>query len=256
MAKKKIIVGNWKMSPMTMKEARVTFSAIKKTASKLRNIQTVICPPFIYLSELKNTTNGSRCVIGAQDSFWNEEQANTGEVSPVMLSNLGLKYVILGHSERRELGETNELISKKISACLKEKFTIILCVGESQRDEHGEYTKFIKNELTSSLAGVKKKDIKNIIVAYEPIWAIGKKAKRTASPEDSLEVSILIKKILTDMFGKDIAMKVPILYGGSVNPDNAESFFSDGGADGLLVGRASLDAKKISEVLKISNSVK
>ncbi len=256
MVKKKIIIGNWKMAPFTTKEAKVIFGAIKKTASSLRNVQTVVCPPFIYINELKKMISGHRFVVGAQDSFWNEEQANTGEISPVMLKNLGVRYVILGHSERRAFGENDELVSKKVNACLKEGFTIVLCVGESQRDENGEYTKFIKNEITASLAGVKKKDIKNIVIAYEPIWAIGKKAKHAAGPEDSLEVSILIKKILTGMFGKDVAMKTPILYGGSVNPKNAESFLTDGGVDGLLIGRISLETKKFGEVLKISNSVK
>ncbi len=257
MANKKIIVGNWKMAPVTMKEAKVTLGAIKKTASNLRNVQTVVCPPFIYLSELKKTVSGNRCVLGAQDSFWgSSEKAHTGEISPEMLSMLGVKYVILGHSEKRAFGESNETVNKKVKECLKEDFKVVLCVGESERDEHGEYTKFIKDELAESLAKIGKKDLKNIIVAYEPIWAIGKKAKRAAQPEDSLEVSILIKKILADMFGKDIAMKVPILYGGSVNSDNTESFLVDGGADGLLVGRASLDAKKFSNILKISNSVK
>jgi triosephosphate isomerase len=256
MKKKKIIIGNWKMAPVVMKEAKSVFGAIKKTASGLRNVQTVICPPFIYINELKKMTGGHRCVVGAQNSFWSEEQASTGEVSPEMLKSVGAQYVILGHSERRAFGETDEVVNRKVGACIKSGLTVVLCVGESERDEHGEYTKFIKNELTASLAGVKKKDLKNIIVAYEPIWAIGKNAKRAASPEDAMEVSILIKKILSDTFGKDVAMKTPILYGGSANPNNAESFLTDGGADGLLVGRASLDAKKFSEMLKIANSVK
>lgn len=256
MRDKKIIIGNWKMAPVATKDAKATFGAIKKTASSLRNVQTVICPPYIYINELKKMTSGHRCVIGAQNSFWNEEQVNTGEVSPLMLKNIGIQYVILGHSERRAFGETNELINKKVKACLKNDLIVVLCVGEFERDEHGEYTRFIKNELMESLSGVKKKYLKNIIIAYEPIWAIGKKAKCSASAEDSLEVSILIKKILYDKFGKDAAINVPVLYGGSVNPKNTENFLLDGGVDGLLVGRASLDAKKFSEILKIANSLK
>ncbi len=257
MANKKIIIGNWKMAPSTMKEAKVVFGGIKKTASGLRNVQTVVCPPFLYLSELKKTINGHRSVLGAQDSFWeSSEKAHTGEVSPEMLSGLGVKYVILGHSEKRALGESNEIVNKKVVACLKEGIRVVLCVGESQQDEHGEYTKFIKNEITESLKKVQKKFLDNLIIAYEPIWAIGKSATRVASPEDALEVSILIKKVLADMFNKDVAMKVPILYGGSVNSDNAESFLFEGEMDGLLIGRVSLDAKKFSEILKIANSVK
>jgi len=200
---------------------------------------------------------GHRCVIGAQNSFWNSgEEARTGEVSPAMLRDIGAQYIILGHSERRALGETDEMVSKKINAALKEKLTVVLCVGESNRDEHGEYTKFIKNELKASLAEVSKKDLKNIIVAYEPIWAIGERATRAASPEDALEISILIRKILTDVFNTKEVMKVPILYGGSVSPKNAASFLTHGGADGLLVGRASLDTNKFSEILGSAENIK
>ena len=244
------------MAPLETKEAKVVFGGIKKTASALRNVQTVICPPNIYISELKKMTGGHRCVLGAQNSFWSEKQENTGEVSPRMLKNLGVRYVILGHSERRALGETDGLVSKKASVCLKEGLVVVLCVGESQRDEHGEYAKFIKDEITQSLKKVQKKFLNNLIIAYEPIWAIGKGALRAASPEDALEVSILIKKTLTEMFNKSTAMSVPVLYGGSVNPQNAESFLVEGEMDGLLVGRASLDADKFSEILKISNNIK
>ncbi len=256
MTNKKIIIGNWKMAPSTMKEAKVTFNSIKKIASKLPNAQTIICPPFVYLSELKKTVSGNRCVLGAQDSFWDsKEKAHTGEVSPEMLSGLGIKYVILGHSEKRALGESDEIVNKKVNECLKEGLIVVLCVGESQRDEHGEYTKFIKKEIIDSLKKIQKKYLNNLMIAYEPIWAIGKSATRVASPEDALEVSILIKKVLAGMFNKDIAMKVPILYGGSVNPDNSKSFLTDGEMDGLLVGRASLDANKFGKILKIANQL-
>jgi len=254
MAKKKIIIGNWKMAPITMKEAKATFSAIKKTASRLRNVQTVTCPPFVYLSDLKNMTSGHRCLVGAQDSFWNEQGAYTGEVSPAMLANLGIKYVILGHSERRALGESDFIVSKKVKACLKAGLIVVLCVGEEERDDNGEFIKFIKKEITESLKWVQKKDLKNIIVAYEPIWAIGKRAKRSASPEDALEMSILIKKVLADLFDKDLAVKVPILYGGSVNPQNSKTFLVQGEMDGLLVGRASLDSRAFIEILKGAES--
>jgi len=253
MAKKKIIIGNWKMAPIAIKEARATFSAIKKTASRLRNVKAVICSPFVYLSNLKSTT---RCLVGAQDSFWNEKGAYTGEVSPVMIANLGIKYVILGHSERRSLGESNFIVNKKLKACLKAGLIVILCVGEEERDENGEFTNFIKKEITESLRGIQKKALKNLIIAYEPIWAIGKSAVRAASAEDALEMSILIKKVLADLFGKDLAVKVPVLYGGSVNSQNSNSFLFQGEMDGLLVGRASLDAKTFSEILKNADSVK
>lgn len=253
MAKKKIVIGNWKMAPATLSEAKATFSAIKRTASGSRFVQAAVCPPFVYISDLKKMAGG-RCALGAQDSFWDsKEEAQTGEISPAMLKRAGARYVIVGHSERRALGETNEIVGKKVAACLKEGMTAVLCVGESERDEYGEYTKFIKEELIAALAGAQKKDLKKIIIAYEPIWAIGKYARRAASPEDALEISILIKKTLAGMFGEDVAMDVPILYGGSVDSNNAGSFLSVGGADGLLVGRASLDAKKFSEIIKAAD---
>jgi triosephosphate isomerase len=250
--KKKIIVGNWKMSPLSLKEARELFAGIKKTAQKLRNTDAVVCPPFVYIGELASRVSGKRLAVGAQDSFWKEEGAYTGEVSPLMLKSLNAKYVILGHSERRALGETDDDVSKKASAALAAGLTPIVCVGERTRDDHGEYLKRIEEQLRGSLARIQKKMLEQIIIAYEPVWAIGAHALRPASPEDVLEVSILIKKVLANMFDRESSQSVPILYGGSVDEKNCGSFMIEGGADGLLVGRASLSAKQFSEVLKIA----
>lgn len=242
------------MAPACMTDAKKTYSAIKKTASRLRNVQTLICPPFIYLNELKKNTSGHRCVVGAQDSFWESKgNAHTGEISPEMLSNLGLSYVILGHSEKRAQGDSNEIVNRKVVECFKKGFTVVLCVGEIKRDEHAEYAKFIEEEITQSLKNVQRKFLSNLIIAYEPIWAIGNSAIKSASPEDAFEVSILIKKILTGIFSKKIAMSVPVLYGGSVDVGNSKSFLVDGGVDGLLIGRASLSSDKFSKILEIAN---
>lgn len=257
MSNKKIIIGNWKMTPASVVEAKAIFTGIKNTASKLRNVQTIICPPFVYLSELKKISKGHRCVLGAQDSFYeSKEKAHTGEISPEMLANIGIEYVILGHSEKRASGDSSEIVNKKIIESLKNGATVVLCVGELERDEHGEYTKFITKEIEDSLNKVQKKFLDNLIIAYEPIWAIGSNAKRVASPEDAFEISILIKKVLTGIYNKKIAMEVPILYGGSVNPKNSNSFLVDGQMDGLLIGRASLDAEKFNEILTTANSSK
>lgn len=254
---KKIIIGNWKMAPNKMKEAKAMFTSVKKTASTLRGVSTILCPPFVYLSELRKLVGGHRCVIGAQNSSHSDEEAQTGEISSKMLKDVGVLYVIVGHSERRAMMETDEIISKKVRMCLKEGLKVVLCVGEKERDEHGEFTKFIIKQIEDSLLGVNKSLIKdNLIIAYEPLWAIGEKAKATPTPEDFLEVSILIKKTLADMFGRDIAMNTLVLYGGSVNPENAEGFLSDGEADGLLVGRASLYSIKFNKILEIANSIK
>lgn len=250
--KKKIVVGNWKMSPLSLKQAKEIFVGIKKTAQKLRNTDAVVCPPFVYVGELAGRVSGKRLAVGTQDSFWKEEGAYTGEVSPSMIKSLKARYVILGHSERRALGETNEDVSKKANAVLVAGLTPIICVGEQTRDDHGAYMKRIEEQLRGSLAGIHKKSLSDVIIAYEPVWAIGANALRPASPEDVLEVSILMKKILSNMFDRETAQAVPMLYGGSVDAKNCGSFMAEGAADGLLVGRASLDPKHFSEILKIA----
>jgi len=247
---KKIIVANWKMAPASFESAKKTFRAIKKTADKLHNVQTVVCPPVLYLRELGASVTGHRTVLGAQNAFWNEEEAHTGEHSPDMLVRVGAKYVILGHSERRALGESDVMIREKVRACLLSGLYVIACVGEKERDAHGGYTKFIANQVRQSLPKIKmgKQLLGNIIVAYEPLWAIGKKAKRAASVEDAVEATIFIKKTLVGIFGKD-AVNIPILYGGSVNDQNAGEFLEQESVNGLLVGRASLDPETFSRIL-------
>lgn len=240
------------MAPQTIDEAKKTFIGIKKTALTLRNVDTVICSPFLFIQELAGRTSGKRYLVGAQDAYWKEEGAYTGEISPVQLYLLGARYVILGHSERRAMGETDEMVAKKAEASLRAGLTVIICVGEQSRDQHGEYTKRIEEQIRQSLHGIQKKSLKNIILAYEPVWAIGAHAIRPASPEDVLEVSILIRKVLTNMFDRESSQIVPILYGGSVDAKNCGSFMNEGGADGLLVGRASLDSKQYALILKIA----
>lgn len=243
------------MFPADEKVAREKFVAIKKTAGTLRNVQTVICPPFVYASELKKLATGHRCAVGAQNAWYENEGAYTGEVSPAMIASTGLSYVILGHSERRALGETDDLINKKIVAVTKAKLIAVLCVGEHERDPDGEYLKHIAAQIKVALKGIQKKDLSNIVIAYEPIWAIGKHAIRVASPEDALEVSILIKKTLVGLYGNDGA-NVVILYGGSVDASNAWEFLIKSHVQGLLVGRASLDPKVFGEILKSADKIK
>lgn len=246
---KKLIVANWKMYPASLKDAKEKFSRIKKTASALRNVQTVVCPPFIFAGDLKKLVSGHRCVLGAQNSWIENEGAYTGEVSPAMLASVGLAYVILGHSERRALDEGDQLINKKVLAAVKAGLTVVLCVGEHERDPYGEYLKFIATQLKADLKGIQKKELSQIVVAYEPIWAIGKNALRAATVEDALEVSISIKKTLADLYSAT-ATDIRVLYGGSVDAKNAAGFLSGSGVSGLLVGRASLDASVFSEILK------
>jgi triosephosphate isomerase len=219
-------------------------------------VQSIICPPFIFLSELNELYSGHRIVLGAQDVFWEKGGAYTGEISPEEIKSVGAKYVILGHSERRALGETNEIVNEKVIASLKAGLNVILCIGESNRDSYALYLKFLREELESALLDVPKKELNNLIVAYEPIWAIGKRAKDAMSPHKMHEMSIFIKKILTETFDKKSASKVPVLYGGSVEPENAEGLLALGEIDGFLLGHASLDAGQFNEILRIASKLK
>lgn len=248
---KKIIVANWKMNPVSAKEAEGILNKVKKTIGKLKNMQMVICPPFIYFENLRKIINKTpNSFLGAQDSFWENEGAFTGEISPEMIKNFGGKYVILGHSERRRLGETDEIVNNKITACLKSGLIAVLCVGEKTRDEQGDYFIFLRDEIRNSLANIRKNFLKNIIIAYEPIWAIGKSESEAMRPSDIREMAIYIKKILSEIYGKESALLVPILYGGSVGGKNAGEIIKDGGVNGLLVGHQSLKPENFNEILK------
>ena len=252
---KKIIVANWKMNPVGLKEAKVLFDSAKKIANKLSSIETVICPPFIYLTELGYSM--SKLKIGAQDvSVFDFEGAHTGEVSAKMLKNLGVKYVIVGHSERRKLGETNETINKKIGVSLSLGLKVIFCIGEEKRDKDGKFAEFIETQISEGLKGLGNDLVKNLIIAYEPVWAISGNAKSKAdNPEEAFKVSVLIRKILMEFVGNEMARKIPILYGGSVNSENAGKFLKDGQMDGLLVGSKSLDKEEFKKILEIANSI-
>jgi len=250
---KKTVIANWKMNPLTVREAKNIFTATKKTANTLRNVQTVVCPPFVFMGELGQLVSGHRLVLGAQDVFFERNGAFTGEISAAMLAKAGVKYAIVGHSERRTLGETNETVNKKAVAALKEGLRVVLCVGEYERDEHARYFDFLREQLHRSLKSVPRNALKKLIIAYEPIWAIGARAKSADTPEGTFETVLFIRKTLADLFDKKTAMEMPILYGGSVNEKNAGAFLSHGGVQGLLVGRASLVGTHFSEILKAAD---
>jgi triosephosphate isomerase (TIM) len=251
---KKLIIANWKLNPETLKDAKKLFSDIKKTASKTQKVQTVICSPSLYISELSKMYSGHRIEVGAQDVFWENKGSHTGELSPTALKSVGAKYVIIGHSERRALGESNSDINKKMIAALKAGLSVVLCIGESKRDSQALYLKFLKEELESALSGVPKNHLKNLIITYEPLWAIGKAEDDAVSPHQMHEMYIFIKKIITELYGKNTALNVPIIYGGSAEPGNVGGLLEYGEIDGFLVGHASLKANEFNEMLQIVNS--
>jgi len=243
----KIVVANWKMNPSSVKEAALLFKQVYPLAPKSKNIQIIICPPLPFLTL---APKNQKIRLGAQNVAKQEAGSYTGEVSAKMLTSLGVSFVIIGHSERRTLGETNEDINQKILIALKAKLNIILCLGEVSRDHDGQYLSLVENQIKESLFNVKLAQIKNIMIAYEPIWAIGQTATREATPAEFTEMKIFIRKIIADLYNSKIAHSLPIIYGGSVNPQNAKSFVEEGGADGLLIGRDSLNVKKFGAIIK------
>lgn len=252
---KRLIVANWKMHPTRFADAKKLFLAIKKTASTLQGVQTVIAPPSVFLARLSALYKGHRIAFSSQDTFWENEGSFTGEVGALMLKDSGATYVIVGHSERRALGDTNKRVEKKVLSACQAKLSVILCIGEPERNHNsGAHLDFLKEQITTALSGISQKELSNIIVAYEPIWAIGKSDEDAMKPHELHETVLFIKKVIAEKHGKSFAMKVPVLYGGSVESKNTQSLLTEGEVDGLLVGHASLEAKHFSEIITIANT--
>ncbi len=253
MKSQRLIVANWKMNPETPEAAREIFLATRRVGDKLKRTETIMCPPAIYFAGLAKLAS-KKVHIGAQNLFWENSGSYTGEISSTMVKSSGGSHVIVGHSERRELGETNEMINKKVLAALKQELTVILCIGEKERDAHGEYLSFVKQQLGSALSGIQKKFVENFIIAYEPVWAIGKSDREAMKGSDMYEMYIYIKKVLTEMLGREYAETIPVLYGGSVSALNAEDILNNGHVNGLLVGRQSLDPIQFKDILTIADA--
>lgn len=240
------------MNPASGKEAEIVFNEIAKKAD-FKNIEVVVCPPYLYLEKLKKLSK--KITLGAQDVSCEERGAFTGEISAQMLIDAGVKYVIIGHSERRKLGETNFDINKKIKTALFFGLKPIVCIGETKRDDNHEYFEVVKNQIKECLDGINKNLLSKIVIAYEPVWALSTtKDRRDATAADSHEMVIFIKKILTDKFGTKT--KLPrIIYGGSVNEKNCFDFLTNGGVEGGMPGAASLHANKFLEIIKIAEGI-
>jgi triosephosphate isomerase len=243
-----LFVANWKMNPGSVREAVVLWNATKKYARKMRKTSVVVCPPTPFIAPCATKSEGL-VFLGAQDVSIFPNGAHTGEVSGNMLKDMHVRYVIVGHSERRALGETNEIVSRKAQATLVAGLTPIVCVGERERGEHGEHLELIETQVKESLRGVSKAKVLKVIIAYEPLWAIGKTSAHAMSPADIHETTLFIRKILSKMYGRTVGMSVPILYGGSVENSNIFAIVHDGAVQGVLVGHASLVAKNVSDML-------
>lgn len=244
---KPLIVANWKMNPETEQEAKSIALEVKDGIKNIKGINIVICPPVIFMDSVKKTM-GKGLILGAQDAFVGSGSSHTGEVGLEMIKKIGAKYILVGHSERRETEDTEEEIREKVSGVLKSGLKAILCIGENERTEHGDYYHEVKIQIISALTGLQKKYTKNLIIAYEPVWAIGNKENKALKSERVYEMAIFIKKILNDIFGQEIAKNIPILYGGSVNKNNAKELLENGRINGLLVGRESLKTQNFIEM--------
>lgn len=234
---KNLIIANWKCNPITKKEAEEIFNGIKNGIKGAQS-EVVVCPPFVYLSSEAFGEGG--LAIGAQNCFWEEKGAFTGEVSPAMLKDLGIEYVIIGHSERRKyFHETDETINKKIKKSLEAGLKIIFCIGETVEERNNEKkNEVLERQLKVALSGIE--DIKDINIAYEPVWAIG--TGNNCSVEETKESVNFIKKF--------VGQGTRILYGGSVKSENSGAYVKEAGANGLLVGGASLNAEEFVKIVK------
>ncbi len=244
-----IIAGNWKLNK-TSREALQLVEELKRDVADVTGVDIVVCPPFTSLESVSEALTETNIAVGAQNLYWADSGAFTGEISAPMLKDFGVQYVIIGHSERRQyFGETNETVNKRIRAALTHGLTPIVCVGENlaQRESNKTFD-VIKDHCEGSLKDLTVEEMKKIVIAYEPVWAIG--TGKTATPEQAQEVHAFIRGLLGKMFGAEIANSVRLQYGGSVTPENTALLISQPDIDGALVGGASLKAPSFAAIIK------
>ena len=243
------IIANWKMNPVSFGEVESLMKTIKKGIKEIEDVKVIICPPAVYLSRIKPNSSFE---LGIQNIFWEDKGAYTGEVSAVIAKNLEIKYTIIGHSERRKyLNETDEIVNLKMRSALKNNLNPILCIGETLKErEQDKASEVITNQLKTAFEGISnlQSPISNMCIAYEPIWAIG--TGETPSTNEIMSTCLLIKKVVSNLYDREMAEKISILYGGSVDSKNAFDFVDKTGMNGLLIGGASLNG---SEFVRIVN---
>lgn len=247
-----LIAGNWKMY-MTTAEAVALVKHLQSLLQGSDEVEIAVCPPFTVLASVGKALEGSRILLGAQNMHWEKEGAYTGEVSPVMLADVGCRYVILGHSERRQyFGETDLHVNRKIRAAMEQSITPILCIGETLVErEDGRTLQVVEAQLLGGLSGIPALGGHEIAVAYEPVWAIG--TGHTATPEQAAEVHSCIRRCLIELWGEP-ARTIRILYGGSVKPDNVDALMAEPEIDGALVGGASLKADSFARIVRFERA--
>jgi triosephosphate isomerase len=247
--RKKFIAGNWKLNK-NVAEAVAFAEDLKARVAGVSNVQMAIAPVFTALYPLAQALKGTGVEVAAQDCYWETEGAFTGEVSPALIKEAGAAHIIIGHSERRQFfGETNETANKKVKACLAAGLGAILCVGETLAERESEKTfAVVESHTSGGLQGLSPEQMKNVVIAYEPVWAIG--TGKTASPAQAQEVHAFIRGLLKKLFNEAVASETRIQYGGSVKPDNVAELMSQPDIDGALVGGASLKADSFEKLVK------
>jgi triosephosphate isomerase len=247
--RKPIIAGNWKMNK-TLSEAKNFAEEVKNLVPAADKMDSVICAPALFLQSLVEAVKGTEVQIGAQNMHFEESGAFTGEISPKALADLGVQYVIIGHSERREMfNETDESVNKKVLAAFKYNLTPIVCCGETlEQRENGETMSLVGGQIEKALAGLTAEQVKQTVIAYEPIWAIGTGKSSTAA--DANEVCAHIRQVIAKQFSEDVANAVRIQYGGSVKPANIKEYMAQPDIDGALVGGASLEPQSFLQLLE------
>ncbi len=244
------LIGNWKMAPEKSTQAG---DLVKKSNEIARlykkSLSVIVCPPSVFIL-LAAKQAKVPLLVGAQGVAATDMPAQTGLVSAAMLKDTGAKYAIIGHSEMRARGDSNADVKEQLTRLFEKKLVPIACIGEKERDVQGWYLSEVKEQLETLFAGLAPLQAKKVIIAYEPVWAIGAKAKRAATPAECREMTIFIRKFLSDKYGEKAAKAVAVIYGGSADEFNAKSFIDEGGVQGFLVGRVSLDAKRFGSLAK------
>ena len=243
-----IIAGNWKLNKKVSDAVDLT-SELAKLVKNITDVEIVVAPVFTALYNVYNVINSSNIQLAAQDLYWEDSGAFTGEVSAPMLKDVGCDYVIIGHSERRQyFGETNETVNQKVKAALSHDLKPIICVGELLEErEDGKTESVIEDHVKGGIVDLTESEMESCVIAYEPVWAIG--TGKTATPDQAQEVHSFIRDILTNCYSENLASQIRIQYGGSVKPENAAELMSQKDVDGALVGGASLDAQSFAEIV-------
>jgi triosephosphate isomerase (TIM) len=247
--RKPLIAGNWKMFK-TIPEAKELAGGVRKNLAGISDREILVCPPFTALAAVAEVLKGSNVSVGSQNIFWEKKGAFTGEVAPDMILDAGCKYAIVGHSERRQyFSETDETVNKRMKAAFSAGLIPIVCVGEMLAErENGTTFKVIDKQVKNGAAGITPEQAKMLVLAYEPVWAIG--TGKTATPQQAEDVHAYIRKIYAQMYGDAAANSIRILYGGSVKPDNATEIMKQPNVDGALVGGASLEIESFTKIVK------